>query len=225
MGFTIEYYNDIALIKEDTHISKWVKESGRLDHDQNSLPIIMREIKIGSVVFDVGAMIGDHTIAYANKAHVVAFEPNPIAFECLVHNMKNKGVTCHNLALSDTKKRIDIVYPNDNVGMAYSVADNDGMILCTTIDDYVRDYGIVPDLCKFDCEGEEFKILLGGSETIKKHHPKLVLEVNEGALERAGTSRKELFDLLDSYGYIYRDLYNKPLSSLSIQFDIICTKR
>jgi len=221
----IEYFNDIALIKGDTHISKWVKELGKLDHDDNALPIIMREIKAGSVVFDLGAFIGDHSIRYANKSHVIAFEPNPIAFECLVHNMKNKGVTCHNFALSDKVERYNVVIPNDNYGMAYIEPKEDGEFVTSTVDQYVNEYGVVPDFIKCDVEGNEVKVLLGAAETIKKHHPKLVLEVNEGALERAGTSRKELFDLLDSYGYIYRDLYNKPINSLSIQFDIICTKR
>lgn len=222
---SIEYFNDIALIKGDSHISHWVKESGKLDHDDNALPIIMREIKAGSIVFDLGAYCGDHSIRYANKAHVIAFEPNPTAYECLVHNMKNKGVTCHNFAISDKVEKYDVIMPNENYGMAYIEANENGKYTSQTIDGYVKEYGVVPDFIKADIEGNEVKMLLGAVETIKKHHPKLVLEVNEGALERAGTSRKELFDLLDSYGYIYRDLYNKPLSSLSIQFDIICTKR
>jgi hypothetical protein len=31
--------NGIAVIEGDTHISKWVEQSGSLDHDQNTLPL------------------------------------------------------------------------------------------------------------------------------------------------------------------------------------------
>ena len=32
----------IAIIEEDTHICKWEKEAGRLDHDQNMMPLIVK---------------------------------------------------------------------------------------------------------------------------------------------------------------------------------------
>src|SRR5262249_37578392 len=78
--------NDIWVLEGD-QISNWVEQEGRLDHDQNFLPGILEHIKPGDTVIDVGAFIGDHTVAYAAKAKkVIAFEPNPLAFECLKYN-------------------------------------------------------------------------------------------------------------------------------------------
>lgn len=218
MKITKEGY---AIIERDTHIGKWVEESGRLDHDQNALPIILKEIKPGSVVFDIGAFIGDHTIAYARKSHVVAFEPNPEAYECLKHNMNNLGVVCHNIALSDTVEKYGIESINDNIGMARVCEGNQ---TTTTLDQYVKDYGVTPDFIKIDAEGMEVKILRGAAELLRNHGPKLILEVNEGALKHFGTSREELFGLLDSFGYKYKDIYGHSLSKLHTQFDIICQK-
>lgn len=52
------------IIDGDTHISKWVEETGRLGHDQDLLPRILKLIRPGDVVVDVGAFIGDHTFDY-----------------------------------------------------------------------------------------------------------------------------------------------------------------
>jgi len=59
--------NGIAVIEGDTHISSWVESTGRFDHDQNALPIILEHIKEGDWVVDGGAFIGDHTKAYKDK--------------------------------------------------------------------------------------------------------------------------------------------------------------
>ncbi len=56
--------NNIAVIEGDEYLSKWVIDSGRLDHDQNSLPIILAYIKEGYTVIDAGANIGSHALAY-----------------------------------------------------------------------------------------------------------------------------------------------------------------
>lgn len=213
----------IAVLERDSHISKWVEEEGRLDHDQNALPKILVHINEGDVIFDIGAFIGDHTIAYSRKGQVHAFEPNPDVFECLKYNMQNKDVVCRCIALSDKVHSYSVIVPIANIGMA-TIEDkpDDYGMTSTTIDNYCKDYGIIPNFIKIDAEGFELRILKGGEETIKKTKPKLVLEVNEYALIQQGASRKELFDYLDSIGYIYSDIYGEPLENLHTQFDIIC---
>src|SRR5690606_25613275 len=57
------------------------------------------------VVLDVGANIGNHTLAFATRATAVhAFEPIPHLFEVLSANVARNGlrqVQVHNVALSD----------------------------------------------------------------------------------------------------------------------------
>lgn len=213
----------IAVLENDSHISKWVEEEGRLDHDQNALPRILPHIKQGSVIFDIGAFIGDHTIAYERKGRVHAFEPNKEAFECIKYNMRGKNAVSHCIAFSDKVHGYDII-KSDNAGMAQisNKETSNSTQRTSTIDIYCKDLGVIPDFIKIDAEGYELKILKGGEKTIKTNKPVLVLEVNEYALEQAGTSRKELFEYLDSIGYIYSDIYGEPLETLHTQFDIIC---
>ena len=88
----IELFNGIALLKDDQCICRFIRESGRLDHDQNMLPLLKEFIKNGDVVLDIGAFIGDHTIYYSklvgDNGSVIAFEPNRDSFFCLEHNLK-----------------------------------------------------------------------------------------------------------------------------------------
>ncbi len=77
----------VWVIDEDTHFTKWIEEEQRLDHHGGFLVDLLPFIPDGGVVIDVGAYIGDHTVAYINKSGpsgtVYAFEPNPVAFFCL----------------------------------------------------------------------------------------------------------------------------------------------
>ena len=211
----------VALIEDDTHISKWVIENQRLDHDRSTLPLLDEFIHRGFTVVDIGAYIGDHTIAYSNRVgsrgSVYAFEPNPKAYECLEYNLKGKDNTvCFKRGVSDKKHTIGLAH-DINAGATHAIAE--GNIQCVSLDSIN-----LPecDFIKMDCEGMEVKALLGAALTIKKFAPTMLIEVNETALERQGESRASLLALLDSMGYEYRNLYkNEGLEGA--QVDIICT--
>lgn len=46
--------NNIAVLEGDTHISKWVQETRRLDHDEYSLSLILPHLDPGDWVVDGG---------------------------------------------------------------------------------------------------------------------------------------------------------------------------
>jgi FkbM family methyltransferase len=211
----------IAVLANDTHISKWVEQSGRLDHDQNMLPLLAPYIKKGDTVIDCGAFCGDHTQYYIDRVggegSVYAFEPNLAAFNCLEFNMdKYLNVHLFNKGLSDKPHSISISQ-SDNVGASHAIDGND--VECITLD------SLNLESCHFikmDCEGMELKALLGAKETIKKFKPVMLLEINRGALERQRTSAEEIFLWLTTYGYSYRNIY-KEQGLNDAQLDIICT--
>jgi FkbM family methyltransferase len=189
-----------------------------LDHDQYALKEILEHITRGATVIDVGAFIGDHTIAYANKVgpngKVYAFEPNRISFECLAHNMKGfKNVKCSDVALGSVSGDLVGFVNSDNVGASHLVSGGD--IETATIDDIAIEGRL--SFIKIDAEGFEVDILKGAKNTIKKFKPILYVEVNSGALTRHGTSEKELLDLLVSYGY---DV--KGIKLGDPQYDVYC---
>lgn len=210
------------IVDGDTHIGKWVEESGRLDHDRNMLPLVEKEIQEGDCVIDVGAFIGDHTLSYARSVgelgRVYAFEPFLKSFECLKRNMEGiRQVECHNIALGAEAVKSALLKEDQNTGASYLV-QGEGIEVRT-----LDSFGIEPNFIKIDAEGWEPEILLGAKETLEKYSPKLLLEVNKGALERRGFSWVGLQTLLQAYGYSFKNIYpNQGFDGL--QFDILCIK-
>ena len=77
------------------------------------------------------------------------------------------------------------------------------------------------DFIKLDIEGFEFKALMGATDIIRKFHPKLLIEINRGTLERQRNTSEEIFRFLKRYGYSFRNIYEEQLME-GEQYDIIC---
>jgi FkbM family methyltransferase len=192
----------IWILSNDTHISKWVQEAQRLDFDTPNLERQCKHIKPGDTVVDVGGCIGDNTIAYARATagaetgQVLAFEPNPKAFECLRRNMTGHShVQCHNLGLSDEFNRMDLAV-DQNAGASHLKSG-------TTIEVAPLDQWNLPRLAfmKIDAEGMELRVLKGAAETIARCRPVMFIEINPGALGRQGTTAEEVRAWLVAHGY------------------------
>jgi FkbM family methyltransferase len=189
------YQNDVLL---------WIKHYG----------------KPGNIVFDVGAFHGLMSIV-ASKAvgpggRVIAFEPNPVAREWLnTHLRLNKcaNVTVESVGLMDFEGAADFYvqegdvtwnssFVRDFVDSRHKLAPV--TVECTSIDAYVRNTGLIPDLIKIDTEGTELSVLQGAKETIEKHRPVLVLEMNPSSARKAGTTLSKLVNELESLSYVLK---------------------
>lgn len=196
--------NGIAVLEVDSHISMWVQETGRLDHDQNLLPVILPYIKPGDWVIDAGANIGDHTFAYlkatGSSGVVLAFEPNPNAFQCLKHNCPT--ALAYPFGLSHKTGMMDFV-PMDNAGASF-LQPGIGTVFVLALDSVH-----VPRLnfFKLDIEGMEMDALLGSEKTILRTKPIILIEVNSFALDRNKTSPKGLIEYIESLGYEKKKVY------------------
>jgi len=202
--------NGIAVLDHDTHISKWVEEHGRLDFDRWMLEIVEKLIKPGDWVVDAGAYIGDHTLAYARKAGqtglVIAFEPNPVAYECLCFNMTTLAhkeaivVDVQNKGLSNDSGKIPLIQ-SENVGASHLELDlgyNEGVEVIALDDLYLEKL----DFFKMDIEGYEHKALIGAKKTILKYRPIIFMEINKGALNSNGSSYYDIKEYMeDVLGY------------------------
>jgi FkbM family methyltransferase len=207
--------NNIAVLEGDTHISKWVEEERRLDHDVYSIGLILPHIKEGDWVVDAGAFIGDHTIAYLKavgpEGKVFAFEPNPAAYSCLCHNCP-EAVTM-NSGLSDKEEFVDY-FGNSNAGAGHIGHDLGSTQLIPLDSLNLRRC----DFLKLDIEGCEYEALIGAEKTIRQHRPILWVEVNEGALIRRMRNSAQLLRLIESYGYT---IYPYP-EDRGPQYDVLC---
>lgn len=219
-----ELKNGLWVIDGDTHVSRWIEQQDRLDHDQNSLPFILPLIKPGDIVVDAGAFVGDHTIAYAKavgpEGKVYAFEPNPVAVECFLHNLHgHENVIMVNSGLSNRDRTVPLSGNNGNAAGAYV---GDHMPVANVKMARLDDYEINPDFIKLDIEGCEVEALIGAQETIRRCHPTMVIEVNVVALDRQGQTVYNLFEQLKSYGYEWK-IMQENCSEFDPMYDIICS--
>jgi FkbM family methyltransferase len=221
-----ELPNGIWVLADDTHISKWVEEEGRLDHDQNFLPSILPYIKKGDTVVDAGAFIGDHTVAYLKavgaEGKVIAFEPNPIAYECLKRNVgclsNGSNLEVYPIALGEGANMAPLSGNNNNSGGCYL---GEHMKIANVMVRALDSYHLTPGFIKLDVEGCEVNALYGAEKTIRRTYPIMVIEVNEVALQRQGDKPSQIYEFLDKVGYTYKVIqenckWTDPL------YDILC---
>lgn len=212
----------IAVLEGDTHHTKWIEQEGKLDIAEKLIHKYKRWIPVGGVVVDAGAMYGDHTITYAklvgSRGRVHAMEPHPESFKCLSYNMQwYPQVTLHQCGLSDKTDDVSLVC-GPNIGASWMAETGQNTVQTKPLDSLLL---TALDFLKLDIEGFEVRALLGAEETIQKCRPAILCEVNTGALERAGTTRQELFEILAMYEYRWeivdpRQKFDDP------QYDIFC---
>lgn len=206
----------IWVLDEDTHISRWVEQHGRLACDGQSLPEILKLIRPGDIVVDVGAFIGDHTQSYlervGNGGHVYAFEPNPPAFECLRRNCPE--AECFNEALGffeDPDRIIQVgmrsIVHHPNAGASFLVSPAEAGGTTNVRLQQLDRHNLGPiDLIKIDVEGYEPDVLMGAQQTILFYRPTLVIEINHQALARRQIDATAIYAMLKAWDYTYHPL-------------------
>lgn len=214
--------NGVATIDGDTHHGVWCSEAG-LIHDKWMAEQVTRHIKVGHLVIQGGANIGTLTRALLDAgARVLAFEPNPKAVECLWHNCGFDSLTVEPFAVSDNFGSVRL-HAQENAGATYVSKPltpiQQGEPFANTV--AIDSYNLFPNLILLDVEGYEVSALRGAQKTIARCHPVIICEVNRGALERAGTSDAELFDLLDQCGYSV-SVMQPDCRIGDPQYDVLC---
>jgi len=176
----------------------------------------------GDVCWDVGAHVGYDAAILSRKSGepVYCFEPVPQNRERLFMQQQcNADVQFKVMpqALGDRTGTAEFLIGDGSTGKLSDStfqprAEMSGRIhiSLTTIDHAVA-MGLapIPDLIKVDTEGAEFRVLNGGTSTLKRYHPRLLLEIH-GCKED-----DDLFRLLKTLDYRFlvleRHDYGTPL--------------
>ena len=146
-------------------------------------------------VVDVGVQYGDYAILcnkyYGSK--VFAFEPlkNNIRIikENLALNKIKENFYLYPVALGSKQRKISIAYDDD---MMNSRGEGKKQL---TIVRTLDSYRLHPDILKIDVEGFEMDVLNGAQRTIKKYHPRIIIETHNRSLE------KQVRRTLEGLGY------------------------
>jgi FkbM family methyltransferase len=181
-------------------------------YEPRTVEVIGDLLQPGMTFFDIGANMGQYTLLAAGKnCKVHSFEPAPAMFEFLNENVQpvKERVRINKIALSNTEEPVTLFMAKPhNVG-ATSFTDQYGAsgetfeVPCTTIDNYMEKNGIARiDVMKMDVEGAESAVLKGAAKLLSGPNPPvIVLEYEESAQRRFGSSCAEMTSLLTAHGY------------------------
>lgn len=177
-------------------------------------PLIARD----AVVIDVGAHAGQFSKLFARMApegRVYAFEPSAYArsiLEPAIRWNRFGNITVRPMGLSDAPGESVLKTPiKARGGYGFGLAHlgeetkreaHDQVVRLTTLDAFAAEAGLTRlDFLKADVEGWEGHVLKGGRETLARFRPALFLEVMEDSLARAGTTPRDIWDMLEPLGY------------------------
>lgn len=189
-------------------------------HHRELLPLFRRFIPPDGVVLDVGAHAGQFAKLFARCAaagRVYAVEPSAYARSILtavirLHRLDNVAILP--LALGAERRESVLSTPikasgSHGFGLAHlgqpdprwqRVATE--TVRETTLDALAEELRLHRlDFIKADIEGNELRFLLGARETIARFRPRLLIELNDAHLARAGDTMADAFALLTGLGY------------------------
>ena len=180
----------------------------------------------GSTVIDIGAQVGNMSVAYslfANK--VISFEPNPATFEVLEKNSElNSNIFPFNYAISDEEGPLTFHYSDHgfcNGGFATRTQVGIGVtghnipidVWAINFEKFIQENNIEVgniSLIKIDAEGHDKDILKTLVNTITTHKPVLITEIYNGL------NPNEITDLLNTIHSLGYKAYDEEINYLDL---------
>lgn len=204
-----------ALFRLCRHYVNRYRGENNADMETNGEGRWLREVAPDcSVVFDVGANVGDFTAAVLREnpqIFVHSFEPTRAAFAVLGMRSFGSNVKLNQMALSDTPGEAVMHLFGDASGInslerreGLSVLqDRQERVVLDTLDRYCDQRGIAAiDLLKIDVEGHELRVLRGATRMLTEARVKRIQFEYGGTYIDSRTLLKDVFDLLVPLGYV-----------------------
>jgi FkbM family methyltransferase len=187
---------------------------------------VMREVRAGDHVVEVGASIGLYALAFAGRVgaagHVTAFEPDPESVAALEANVGVNGwrdrVTVIRAAVGQSNGAVRFAAARGVESRIETRADGGAGVITVpmvTLDDTFAGRRI--DVIKIDVEGFEQNVIQGARNVLTeaRGRPRAILmEVHPFAWAETGTTSASLLALLDDAGFRVEDMQGAPVSSI-----------
>jgi FkbM family methyltransferase len=187
---------------------------------------ITKNLKKGDVFIDVGANIGYFSLlaSTCDPAKILAVEPLPHTFNMLnmnieYNNLQDKIQTC-NIGLasqpgtaeftSSLGPKNHIKYKTNNIHEKEPTV----RIELDTLDNILNSSNSITkvDLIKVDIEGAEYDFLLGAENTISKHKPVIMMEIEQHRLTKFNNTAEQIFSFMNNLGYTYLSVSQETIS-------------
>ena len=184
-------------------------------------------LDFNSVIIDVGGHAGRHSNIFLNDIKckfLYVFEPLPNAFS----NLENKYSSCdnvkaYNFALGDRTGKSEFVINHaalEESGIKERVYNNPETknlelieVDLLRLDDFSFKSNKI-DYIKIDIEGGEIDCIRGAKSTLKKYKPVLSIEYGYPSYSAYGYKSEDLYNELNSLGYVLCDLFGNPFLSI-----------
>lgn len=191
------------------------------------------------VIFDVGANVGDMTMAMCRSfpnATVYAFEPYSGTFETLRSRVEaspyRERVRLHNFGFYDQKGKAQLHVTSHHganslvpISSAYHVfnphvhQEELEEVQLVRLDDFVADAGIGHiDLIKVDVEGAEFEVFAGGERTLRSMVDTIFCEMSFARFPRERGEYLRVFQALHDSGFAPAEIYDVALGDTGDQW-------
>jgi len=213
----------------------WRANKYRDKEDRGGIAYILRAVKKGDTVMDIGAHKGGYLYFMQQQTGVTgkvyAFEPQSILYNYLAR-MKDllnwSNVVIEPLAISGTEGNAVLYIPQNHgkptsPGATIIPANKDMVIqkqenvVTITLDAYCRQYDRKPVFLKIDVEGNELPVFKGAEILLKRNKPRILFECEA---RYVGEDRvTETFAFLQQLGYNGHFILDDRLLPLS-QFNI-----
>ncbi len=180
---------------------------------------VVRMLREGDTFIDVGANVGYYTLIASRlvgpTGHVVAFEPDPVAFRIMKRNVQLNGlenVTLERKALSNESGVIQLFLADANKGDHRIFQTDEEQrpsidVDAVTLDDYLGADVASVDFVKIDTQGAE-GLILEGMQRILASNPELViaLEYWPYALAELEFEARDVLEHLRAHDFLFLDL-------------------
>jgi FkbM family methyltransferase len=182
-------------------------------YDPTVAEFLRARVRDGDVCFDVGANVGVYVLQFAHwsrpSGRVLGFEPNGAARRALRYHVEVNGIADRVTivpAAVGSSTGTAILYAADadgrsrlnaaNTAIADQVQQHEVQVI--TLDEYVDQTALMPDVLMLDIEGFEIAALTGAKRLIQKNRKLLmVVEMHPNVWSSANTSRRSAETLLD----------------------------
>lgn len=214
----IQYYNILSFTVHEFNkkIIDGASASGTEPRYNGEYLLLEKIIRKDDIVFDVGANQGNYTsfVLSLNRGNkIFAFEPVTAIYNEMVNKFQNNSqVEMYNKGLYSHSEPGMVIYNNGELSSVYdrtATCDEDTFnnkdvqpITVITLDEFCLERGINNiDFLKIDTEGAEYNVLSGGLNMLAENKILNIQFEYGGCYLDAGCHLKQVFHLLQNYGY------------------------
>ncbi|GAB5537192.1 MAG: FkbM family methyltransferase [Rubricoccaceae bacterium] len=202
-------------------------------YESHLIQLCKRYVPVDRDAIDVGANAGLFSVLLATLAperRVLAVEPSTAMIARLRSNISRNGVDGRvevfegALAEAEGTAQLQGIDGLEEYGTLGTLAHPALQSHTTTrsetvetisLDSLVAKHGLSPGFIKVDVEGAEARVLNGAQETLRRHRPVLLTELDDTLLKANGSSALEVFELLDRANYDLFDPMTPDLAPIS----------